>query len=573
MSLKKMICFKNLKYLIYAVMIISCVFLLMYPFYGIDVMYWLYRMDAIAESIQNYGILSLPLRITEETYWNYGYGAPLFYGDFMLMLPSLLVAAGVPLVKGYSLLVLEIWAGRFLITYFSARYFLRKMQIKHLGNEKSVALIFTAMYHFFPYMVECLLFRAAIGEAAASMVLPLIAASFYVILFSENATVKDAILLAIGMSVVVCSHVLSTGIICVALAVFMIFHIKKVLEKKKILYLLLAVGVTIALTAYWSLPFLEQMLQSYITVGDVAGEASLYGSSIGLTELLIPNFVYSFYYIYKFGEDMGIVSFWPSCYIYVWLLAVLLCILSREKWKNSVAKRLTGYAGILLLFMSCGPLLRLADKISFLRVLQFPWRLLLIAALFLAVSLTYYYFKTNKKLMKILILIGVAGCAVVSGAKPFYVAATSAEELIAASLERQDVSLYADSLYHPDGASKESIKERGEQVICSNPELEFTWSREQGEIVIDYSGCKEETVLELPLLYYYGYSAVDEGNECELSLEKSEQGLVNITLGEHMEGTVVVSYAGTMVQHAATWISILGWLGVLGFIAFKVKLW
>lgn len=558
---------------ILTVMVISSVFLMLYPFYGIDVMYWLYRIDAIADSVQSYGIFSLPLRITENTFWNYGYGAPLFYGDFMLLLPSLFVAAGMPLVKGYSLLTLEIWLGRFLLTYFAARYFLKKMQIKHLGNENSAAMIFAAVYQFFPYMIECLLFRGAIGEAAASMVLPLIAASFYVLIYSENVTIKDALLLAAGMSVVVCSHVLSTGIICGALAVFALFHLKAVCRKKTILYLLLAIAVTIVLTAYWSLPFLEQMLQEYITVGGVAGESSLYKSRVGLTELLIPNFVYSFYYIYKFGEDMGIVSFWPSCYIYVWLLAVLLCILSKEKWKESVSKRLTAYAGVMILFMSCGPLLRLADKISVLRVLQFPWRLLLIVSLFLAIGLTYYYLKTKKKSVKILIIIGVAGCAFISGAKPAYVAATSAGELIASALERQDISLYADSLYYPDGADKAAINERGEQVISSNSSLEYTWNREAGEIIIQYANCNEETTLELPLLYYYGYSAVDEANGCELSVWKSEQGLVNVTFGENTEGVITVSYAGTPVQQIASWISLLGWIAVLGFIAFAVKLW
>lgn len=131
-----------LKYGLYALMIISCLFLIIYPIYGIDVWYWLYRIDALADYVQNYGIMKLPMRITERAYGGYGYGAPLFYGDIFLVIPSLFVAAGVPLLGGYCLLALELWGGRFLIAYFSARYFLKRMKINNLGSHKYVALAF-----------------------------------------------------------------------------------------------------------------------------------------------------------------------------------------------------------------------------------------------------------------------------------------------------------------------------------------------------------------------------------------------------------------------------------------------
>lgn len=554
---------EKLKYALYAVMLISFVFLVVYPVYGIDVWYWLYRIDAIAEYVQNYGITALPVRITESAYGGYGYGAPLFYGDIFLILPSLFVAAGMPLISGYSLLALELWGGRFFIAYFSARYFLKKMQVNTSGKEKQVALLFAFLYEFFPYMMECLFFRAAMGEVSASMIFPLIASSFYVLMFSDKADTKDSVLLAIGMSVLICSHVLSTVIICCVLVVFFVAHLRSMIKKKHIKYFVYAVILTIVLTAYWSLPFMEQMLQSYITVNGVAGQASLYGSRVNLVELLFPNLVYSVYYIYKNGEDMGINSFWPSCYVYLVLLAVVLCIWAKEKWRESLPKRLVGYSCILAIFMSCGPILKIADQISFFRVLQFPWRLLLIVALFLAVSFTYYYFKLEKKFLKNLILLAAVSCAVVVSAKNVYTMTTSGEELILTALERDGASSYADALYQPQGAVKSEIKERGEIVLSSDPSLNYTWSRENGTIVLTYSDCEEPTTFELPLLYYYGYSAYDSDNECYLPVEKSEHGLVEVTIQENNAGTFVVSYTGTKVQHVSKWISILGWIGII----------
>ena len=562
---------EKMKYLLYILMGISLIFLIIYPVYGIDVWYWLYRIDAIAESIQNYGITSLPLRITESAYGGYGYGAPLFYGDIFLLIPSLFVAAGVPLLGGYCLLALELWAGRFFIAYFSARYLLSKVRINTLGNTKYVAFVFALLYEFFPYMIECLFARAAMGEVSASMILPLVVSSFYIIIFAEKADVKDAVLLAIGMSVLICSHVLSTVIICCMLAILLLWNITTFVKRKRVKYFVLAVILTIVLTAYWSLPFVEQMLQSYITVNGVAGQSSLYGSRVNLVELLCPNFVYGFYFQLTNGYDMGINSFWPSCYVYLLLLAVVLCIWKKEKWKESLPKRLVGYSCILVIFMSCGPLLKIVDKISFLRVLQFPWRLLLLVALFLSISFTYYYIKAEKKWVKNLILLVVIGCAVTAGARNVYLMATSGKEVIGKALEEEGASSFADSLYQPKGASKAEIKERGDVVLSSNSSLNYTWSRENGAIVLNYSECNEPTTLEFPLLYYYGYSALDPENECYLPLEKNEKGLIEVTIQEDNSGTVIVSYSGTTLQHVSARISLIGWIGIFIWMLLQMK--
>ncbi len=570
-ELKKLSRSEKLKYLLYLLVGISFIFLIIYPIYGIDVWYWLYRIDALADYVQNYGIMELPMRITESAYGGYGYGAPLFYGDIFLVIPSLFVAAGVPLLGGYCLLALELWGGRFFIAYFSARYFLKRMKINNLGDHKYVALAFAFFYEFFPYMVECLFARAAMGEVSASMILPLIAGSFYVLIFAEKAEKKDAVLLAVGMSVLICSHVLSTAIICCLLAVFLLCHIGTFIRQKRVKYLVLAVILTVVLTAYWSLPFVEQMLQSYITVNGVAGEASLYGSRVNLVELLFPNVLYSFYFLYQNGYDMGINSFWPSCYIYMLLLAVVLCFCKKEKWKESLPMRLVGYSCIFAVFISCGAILRIADNISFLRVLQFPWRLLLIVALFLAVSLTYYYFKSEKKFFKNLILVVAFGCTVTAGVRNVYFMATSGKEVISTALEEKGADSFADSLYQPKGASKAKMEERGDVVLSSSSSLNYTWSRENGAVTVTYADCKEESVLEFPLLYYYGYSAYDSENDCYLPLEKSENGLIAVTIGTNETGTIIVSYSGTTVQQVSNWISLLGWIGIVIFGCLQIK--
>jgi hypothetical protein len=336
-----------------------------------------------------------------------------------------------------------------------------------------------------------------------------------------------------------------------------------VLRQKRLRYFLLSVVLTVVLSAYWSLPFLEQMLQSYITVGSVAGIANLYGSRVTLTELLCPFLGYSIYYRFRNGYGIGSDGFYPSCYVWLLLLALVLCFYMKEKWKTSLPKRLVFYACALAVFMSCGPLLQIADRITLLRIIQFPWRLLLIVSLFLAVGLTYFYFKTDKLFVKNLILLAVAVCALTTGLRNVYLSMTDGLVAIPEVLSNDDANTFCDTLYHPAGAVKAEFLARGEEVTCSNSELDYTWSREDGAILVTYSECDEPSVLELPLLYYYGYSASDSQNAISLSLTKSEHGLVEITIPANMAGTVRVSYTGTTLQHITKWISFIGWIVVI----------
>lgn len=485
-----------------------------------------------------------------------------------MTIPALLVWAGLPLLRGYALITAEIWLCRFLVAYASAKY-MQSRVFPDWKDARQNALLFAFFYQFYPYMLEDVIYRSALGEAGATVAIPLILAATAVLLFAEHVSLWDSVWLAVGMSILICSHTLSTVMICGLLVIVCLVYVRRVFKEKRWLNWLAAALMTVVFSGYWSLAFVEQLLQSYVTVNDISGGCSLAATRLRLAGIICPTSIYSIYYKSQTGRPLTFSSYWPNLEIYFLILAVILCIWNKEKLKKSLPARLVLYGCILFVFMCSKTLLTIADKVSFIRVMQFPWRLLTMVSVFLAIAFTYFYRKEKRKWIKNGILAAFLLSTVVISALPVKWMTSEAlwglEDLLEEGVENT-----ADSLYLPQGAENVNPQERGELIICSNQDVLFDWSRDGGSTHIVFQSGQtdaKQVYFELPLYYYYGYSAIlksDDAPDRELTVTKSENGLVKVCMDGNTQGTIDVSYTGTRLQHVATRISVLGWIGLLG---------
>ena len=140
-----------LKLVVYGVMFLCCVLFMMVLPLGQDLHFHLYRVGAMAEELERTSFV-VPIRILSASYNNYGYGAPLFYGDLLLYIPAVLVTLGMDAVTAYKLLMV----GIFLLAFAAA-----------------------VLYVFSPYFLLVLCVRMAIGEACACIFLPFVFCAFY----------------------------------------------------------------------------------------------------------------------------------------------------------------------------------------------------------------------------------------------------------------------------------------------------------------------------------------------------------------------------------------------------------
>lgn len=162
-------------------MIAACIYIVVVrPGNMHDASYWLYRIGALADEMSIKGLLhALPPRILSVTFNGYGYGAPLFYCDVFLWVPALLVLLGMSEMTSFVLLCAVIWGARAAVAAFSANIVLK--QFPQVKNRQELSVLFAFAYSCFPYMIEVLLIRGAIGESIAGIFFPLTAAMLFTI--------------------------------------------------------------------------------------------------------------------------------------------------------------------------------------------------------------------------------------------------------------------------------------------------------------------------------------------------------------------------------------------------------
>ena len=195
--------------------------------------------------------------------------------------------------------------------------------------------------------------------------------------------------------------------------------------------------------------------------------------------------------------------------------------------------------------------------------IQFPWRLLGLVGVLMAFALSHLADVVyNKRIINIIFITYIISFLTTSGIIAFrdiYYHSPLTEICI------------ADELYLPQGAWKELSSARGEQIDCSDLKVKYDWERSNEGITISFSNVSHETIFQLPLYYYPGYTAYDIINQEKLTVSKSDSGLLYIYLGSHNSGEIIVSYSGTVMQHISYWISLLTW-GILLVIHFYRRL-
>lgn len=110
------------------------------------------------------------------------------------------------------------------------------------------------------------------------------------------------------------------------------------------------------------------------------------------------------------------------------------------------------------------------------------------------------------------------------------------------------------------------LRDCGTNAIAENGGASFGATRDGRRTVVAYSNLGEGEKLEMPLLYYVGYSAVDLGTGASLEVSESNNGLVNVRTAAS-SGAIAVEYTGTSIQYVTLAISTIT-LVVLTVISF-----
>lgn len=540
-----------------------------------DLNYHLIRVQTIVEGLRTG---QFPVRINSEWLGGYGYPSSIFYGDFLLYIPAFFEIVGYPLYQAFKIYVFIVN----LLTAISAY-----ICIKGITSDKWIGLAAAFVYCAAPYRMTWIYVAQFVGLYSGLIFLPIIALAIYKMytepLEDRKVRIKYATLLAVGMSGLICTHILTTLMTVFALFLTTLVLLKKTFTKNIVYTFLTAAGETLVLAAYFIVPFMDYYLTVPIAVRDKAGTLSVMGIQ-GSGNSLLQLFGYSINTHDAISRDINqnqIITRNSSIGL-VLLFALIIAVgvlISRRHIadaENEKSIRVCVWMSLLFLWLSSCyfPWNYFANTII-IRVLaqvQFAWRYLAIAGTFLmmVLGLILRRCKKCKEDLKfgllakcICVIIGAVSVAFCcdyasdycEGAFLYYFEDDSAlemYEIIGGEYLRAGSVSGKENLNHDlglsDGVSAKIISQNGcrYEAYCENT-------------------TETEGYVDIPMFNYKGYHAFDiNGNE--LPIVDGRNNVIRITIPSKYSGSVVTNFREPWYWRISEGLSFIGVLTLLMYV-------
>lgn len=513
--------------------------------FGHDLIYHLSRAMGAFEQLK-LGIF--PAKVLGGFYGGYGYAVGLFYPTGLLYIISVLLYFGVNLLSAYQFWIVIITFSTLVSMYYSSYSIL---------PSKRFALISTFIYVFSVYRnYTDLLARAALGEYIVFIFIPIVFASYYAIV---NKKQNQWLWLSIGMFGILTSHIISTIWVILLLIIYTLIHFKSVFFNIKTLFTIIKAALfTLLISIYYWLPMLEMM----------ASDTFRYEYPwTHLADNVITTWTKLFYI------DAGLNVFPYG--IEIWLV-ILLIISLLTHFKSYLKHEFMTFTLIVLaiLFLFVSNLIPV-NLLSVFDFMQFPWRVYLYISYFISIAVAYFIYQLSHK-VQIPLTIGLLLITIYAYFSSFNFYYIENANRIYYSFPRYQIEhFYGEFL--PKNANMDYITEFIDpyMIVISNP-IEITYEKKTTtfDIYFNQDGYTN-TNLEIPLLYYKGYSAyLTSGSQTvNLPIEKTDFSLMSINLQDYPDGVIHFYYQGTRIQKISALISISTViLSLLFFIIDKYKL-
>lgn len=543
-----------------------------YPLYadfltiGHDLPFHLLRIEAISQGLSQG---TFPVKLHPLWANGYGYAVGVFYGDAFLYFPAFLRLLGFSIQDSYKFFVVFINLGTILLSYYSFR--------KMFSDEKT-ALLGCLAYTLAPYRLMDMYTRAAVGEYCAMMVFPLILCGFY-LAFQDSGKEnwwKHAILISLGLTGTIQSHVLSTLTACFIILLTCLILIKRVFRKYVFRSLVSAAILTVLLNLNFIIPFLDFysediLIKSPEWTGIPQGSFQAAGIfPIQLFALFQRSSGGSWAASAGISDEVsyGIgILMTIGLFLFIYLLSVHNSDCKKDH--NYVPAILCALLGCLTLFMSTCyfPWDALMSKSSGIRkiiqTLQFPWRMLMPATALLVFVLCFSFFIAKKVLADrySYLVTGSLLLLLLSCGWYFYdFSFSGAPYRIYNTSQLYTMQIYFGE-YLPTGTDTNALKPNLVYTEGIAP-LEF-FQQLGTTIYCNVEAQSEGAYIDLPLLYYKYYRCTDMNTSQVLPVSTGTNNMVRVQLPNGYSGTILVRFVEPWFWRLSEVISVLTLIGLL----------
>lgn len=457
--------------------------------------------------------------------------------------------------------------------------------VRTISNNKFAAMLSAIFYMCAPYRMLNAYTRLAVGEIAGFIFTPIVLRGVY-LLFSGKT--EKSYIYVFGTIGLVLSHNISTMYTFLIGLFYVIVNIKKLKDKKILKSFIISTLIIILAVLFFYGPLMEQMAGTKYEVSrKMYTNESVQGSALNPIELIFSYFNG----ISQEGRffNIGVLL----------LLGLVITPFVYKKAKEIPTYKFMLIGGIVSCVMATfiTPWYFMPDP---LQMIQFPWRMVGFIIFFFSIVaginfkllidiLMNEWQEKSKIIGQTIVTIAVI---VFSGFYALhFISNLDYQVKDNAYFEEPEVidynwqvSRYSSYLeYWPQKAIDNfdyTMNRENKSIITSGEATISNENKVNGVLDFDISNVKENTVVELPYLYYKGYvvtyTPLDSSNNTTKTLEvtESNNGFIQVNLDEEMNGHINVEYHATTLHKICmviSFVTIVGYIIYLIVVHFKEK--
>lgn len=439
---------------------------------------------------------------------------------------------------------------------FSAGACLYKL-VYCMTDNRNTALLAGIIYITTPYFFTDIYVRHALGECMAFVFVPMVFLGLYHLFNTE----KNHYYWVLGVSGLLLSHNIATILTAIFALIYCVIHYKNFSRSRVQKALLLDVLWIVLITSFYWAPFLQTKFSAEYRVfekGAMATQESLLGSLLSAKDLFITQKDTS--YVFEIGLP-------------VILMLAFSFVTFRVLKENQKEYLFFLISGVVSIWMSTKyfPWKWLPSQCY---IVQFSWRMLLFSSFFFAIVASINMSTLIKKFSRRdVFVIGLIGMMYLFSRYECIPYAESVPEVTEYKLtaisgqENQWIPGMGRMEYLPSKAYNNlfyvATRQSGISVLEGECSLQNE-TKKGSSMSVQIATSDEKVVLELPYLYYLGYTVKLDG--VPLNTFETEKGFLGSKIDENEVGTLEVKYTGTRMMNFTKIISFVTFMVFLVYI-------
>ncbi|MCM1103577.1 MAG: hypothetical protein NC409_05670 [Clostridium sp.] len=519
---------------------------------GTDLEFHLWRIEAVKQGISSG---DLNPKIYTNLLNGYGYASGVLYGDSLLYFPAVLRMAGLTVSGAYRVFVIILTMFTMGICYY--------VFCVTSGGCYMIAACCSVLYVLSAPHIMTIHENAGVGAACASMFLPLVFGSLWLLWKEEKRSTKAECWLVIGATGLIQSHIISTFVTALVAAGIILLGFRRYFRKNQFLSLFRSAVWILLLNASFLIPFMDYYLTTRLKINTLDGTAMIQYTGADVQQL-------SQYH--RFGD----LSWLYLTLLGIGVLSMMGLYVAYRIWLKIKGKHAGDFENIIwigcitsLLLCTCyfpwdylskqsGLINKIANSI------QFPFRfrnvMLILLLMLVAIMLKAVYQKSRivciGEIVVMLLITVVGGLQVYDAIYEQNTRTIYIEETGMRTGFRFQIGDGGE--YLPAGVSLDIA----DTQIIDEQQIVERFERMQNRFLVEICNQnQEESIIELPILYYKGYVAYDVDTGESVAADMGTSGRVRVRVPAGYQGTIRVEFRDVWYWNAAEMITALGWMG------------